>query len=1022
MLKLRLVAGVLAALFFAGATAAQAAPVADAYFSADGRDARGDAIGADCTRSAPCSSVRKALDFLKANVTRNPDRDYTLAFSDRGGPFYLDDTLLFTTAHTPAAGHFANLIAFPGKAPVFSGGTDISGSFKAATLPTNGAPACVSRWLAPYAPLTNANKTSWRYVGVMWVDGRRVQQVISPRKGNPWKTIPGAPGSPVGASVPSTLTATFSAGKPDVSVSDLSKIGEVGETIGFNSSVGSFKWITRYWILSKSAAAGSGTVTLASAPNGLPRIASDSGTSIVQDPVQSTNAGDRTRLGGVNRFPVNGDDALSAYNQTDVKIQLPGSASQSSLVPVESAEPGMVTVNSHLHAWGKIYGGTGYRVWNRFEDLGAGGYAGELYTDRTTGALYYTPRRGEDCASIKVVIPRLKQLLRISNAKADIARVGGKLGAPVGNLNITGVSFQHTNSTVFTGEHDLAGATGGFMGTPSATVLALTPSVVTIGAKQVVFDGIEVTHSGGAGLYMAFGSSHITLKNSRIHEAGGTLVGSGTAVEYYLKYQHNNDAGYYGVSDFGPSTKSSRADLSGCCQTLHNNFIFGAGEVSTGASCVSFVGLLKYEVTYNSIHDCTSFGLANAQSHGERGAPYFSGLYDPYSYESNISHNEIYYCGYETNLDGVSVPGSSMANDFGCFYSNGPVDGAGDGSQQGLTFSYNSVHDVSSGAYQTVMWNGRVRPHGYDGVLDYHDGNISFGLTLHHNLFYNRAKVNGYTPYANRLAQHTGNLRDKIYNNIFASVFPEGYAYGADYAIQLTVPPWDFRWIAGHPWGGAGEQSCGLAEKQSCYVINNGVLYVLKAVCDKAAPCIAGDKPPGCAPGETCSDGALNWTALKALYDPVLTATRNIFAWQVVNSQKAGAPQSGNEVPPFSQFFKFDFNLFYQAGETLVDYVRLGKPPTSFVDWRALYGQDVHSIVNEDPNFMDLANGDFNFRAEGRGAPCHGGRGGVSPACALGFEPWDYSDVGAREGDRRTIAEDSRAGAPAKAEPRTDRP
>ena len=84
-----------------------------------------------------------------------------------------------------------------------------------------------------------------------------------------------------------------------------------------------------------------------------------------------------------------------------------------------------------------MYPGNGYRVWNRFEDLGANGYTGELYTDRTTGLIYYTPRTDlkETCASIngagQAIIPSgLETLVKISSATADIAAAGvGAAGA-----------------------------------------------------------------------------------------------------------------------------------------------------------------------------------------------------------------------------------------------------------------------------------------------------------------------------------------------------------------------------------------------------------------------------------------------------------------------------------------------------------------------------------------------------------------------------------------------------------------
>ena len=95
-----------------------------------------------------------------------------------------------------------------------------------------------------------------------------------------------------------------------------------------------------------------------------------------------------------------------------------------------------------------------------------------------------------------------------------------------------------------------------------------------------------------------------------------------------------------------------------------------------------------------------------------------------------------------------------------------------------------------------------------------------------------------------------------------------------------------------------------------------------------------------------------------------------------------------------------DYNLYAQMGKEPTFYGRRA-PAKSFADWQAL-GEDVHSLFGAvGPNFVDMAKGEFAFNVReidpGHGTGCGGtGEGTVSPACGLGFEPWDYGAAGAR--------------------------
>jgi hypothetical protein len=114
--------------------------------------------------------------------------------------------------------------------------------------------------------------------------------------------------------------------------------------------------------------------------------------------------------------------------------------------------------------------------------------------------------------------------------------------------------------------------------------------------------------------------------------------------------------------------------------------------------------------------------------------------------------------------------------------------------------------------------------------------------------------------------------------------------------------------------------------------------------------------------------------------------------------------------PRYPQYGQFSKNLYSMAGNTLYK-VSSG---LTFVQWLAEKGaqgllQDAGSLYGASkapdgagitPNFVSLDTGDFRFNATYSGAgtasACGGtGAGTVSPACGLGFVPWDYSNVGA---------------------------
>jgi hypothetical protein len=901
----------------------------------------------------------------------------------------------------------------------------------------SGAPGCVSSYLARLAPLKEA-KAKY-YVGAAWINGHRVQETINPRSGNPWATVPGtAGGGDRGSSMFVGPVARLSSGSATISINDLARIGLVGQTISFDTAVGNLAAHHPYWILSKSGTAGSGNITVSWSPGGSPIVAPASAKIQIEDPVQSASSGDRANPVGENVFAYDAAQAdfATAYNQTDVKGEI--AALMPHLAPVFFANgKGVVVLNSRIFRVLHMYPGNGYRVWNRFEDLGSGGYTGELYTNRTTGLIYYTPRTDlkESCASInaagQAIIPSsLETLVKISSAKADIAAAGaGAPGATVGNFVFRHILFEHTNTAVFTGVHDLAGASGGFISTePAHYAGPLEWAIVTIGARNVTFDAVTMAHFGGSALAVGWGSNHGTVQNSKLYDAGGALITAGAALSYFDSYHYNSDSGYYGTSVFGPSTPSFNIgfgainrDLTGasdCCQTFTNNFLYDGGIVHPAMGCMTIGGWQKYVITHNTMHDCGSSGLSiSTDIAAAPGPPSFLGLvtavksgntvYYPF-YGNVISYNEIYNCGYETTVLGARIPGGAMSTDFGCLYFRGSQDGDGTNPANRLQITYNKIHDASAAAYPVLKWNGHglsLVPHGYDAVLDYQDGNNANGVVERNNLFYNRsAAAIGAPVYPSRIGQHTGSMRSIIANNIFASVFPEGSKIYNNYFPLLEVSP---NYLIPEPASNYTYAAGACAS--TCYVMHNYNIYSSTFSDSRTT---GNNTSPTCTSG-VCTDGGVTWTWVQKLPGtPYLQNYSNIVAWKVTGNPGGitkdyplwdGYPRN----PQYGQFSK---NLYSMAGNTL--YRASGG--FSFVQWLAEKGaqgllQDAGSLYGATkapdgggitPNFVSIDTGDFRFNATysgtGTASACGGtGAGTVSPACGLGFVPWDYNNVGA---------------------------
>jgi hypothetical protein len=263
------------------------------------------------------------------------------------------------------------------------------------------------------------------------------------------------------------------------------------------------------------------------------------------DPVQPVNGGDRYNASGDNRFGFNLGELNSAWtNLTDVRIEVSHASANASIIPLASVDMQnrIATMNSHTLN-DALAVGTPWRRMNVYEDLGA--VPGEMYLNRKTGVLTYVPRAGETPANSTVIAPVLNGLMLISNGSSY-----GKSGKLVGNLKFTGLTFSHTNSTIYSGVPDVSGNVGGYIGGTTNIYGNAVGAVTTIGASGVTFDTVTLANLGEAGIIFGPGSNTNTFSNSIAHDlgSGALIAGDETNIFNYYRFQGGQ----------GPSTPAMR--------------------------------------------------------------------------------------------------------------------------------------------------------------------------------------------------------------------------------------------------------------------------------------------------------------------------------------------------------------------------------------------------------------------------------------------------------------------------------
>ena len=529
-----------------------------------------------------------------------------------------------------------------------------------------------------------------------------------------------------------------------------------------------------------------------------------------------------------------------------------------------------------------------------------------------------------------------------------------------------------------------------------------------------------------------------------------TCFGGGTYS--YDTFHYGNTAGYLGTSIFGPSTAAftsasgpTSLDATGaadCCVTIQNNVIHDVGLEALFVSCLSSTGGQNFVTTRNTLRNCPGMGyisstmgaVVTSQS-STNFAPSYGGINQgiliaaaqraPW-YGNSFTYNDVSGVGAETvsaygtaYAPGTVIAGSAQNSDFGAIYLGGPHDGDGTAAREEI--AYNKIHDISGAKWPLVTATGLTNgaPRNYSSsVLLYCDFESGCnGLNMHHNVFHNPAtNAFGFTNSLGALVTFGGGARSTFSNNIWAAVLNPGAVY-TDWLPIADHPSFENFKITSTAYLGnwAINQTFTTCTVTACYTLNGYNIYKATANGTTAA---SGPGPTGTA--GPYSDNTMTWTYVATMpgAQQWRVETGNIFAWSSSGkTTSCGSSCYINDPANIKAplLVASNNNLYSMAG----NYLTYWGQYTTFPTWKAttvansttgetgsLYGSsagaDSPGIV---PNFVNLATGDLRFNGSqvgpGTATACsgvgpNGVAPGVSPACGLGFVPWDYNDVGAR--------------------------
>ncbi len=174
------------------------------------------------------------------------------------------------------------------------------------------------------------------------------------------------------------------------------------------------------------------------------------------------------------------------------------------------------------------FGKKEYIIWNTREGMTK---PGRWYLDRTAGRLVYWPLEGEDMAKIKIIAPKMEQIILIAGSAEKKAE----------NITIRGVKLQATNIPL---------KSAGMGATSFEGAVSMENTL------KCKIEKIEISNAGGVGI-SAIQMTNCRITDCQIHNIGG----GGAKIEgddLYFARNHIHDVGIYYPSAIGLSSSGNR--------------------------------------------------------------------------------------------------------------------------------------------------------------------------------------------------------------------------------------------------------------------------------------------------------------------------------------------------------------------------------------------------------------------------------------------------------------------------------
>jgi hypothetical protein len=287
---------------------------------------------------------------------------------------------------------------------------------------------------------------------------------------------------------------------------------------------------------------------------------------------------------------------------------------------------------------------------------------GDWYLDAGARTLYYAPCKGETPETCAVMIPAVKQFVRI---RGDLERA-----IPAGGIRFEGITFAHADWALpcnrpvwwdpYLPEHAWR---------PRASFRhfkecnTANPWIDSGGSPQAAFNL--------PGAIQLEAACDVTIADCRIEHVGFYGIGIGEACRA-IRVTGNTiaDMGAGGVLMDGADPFGDPRRITGH-SAITDNHIHGGGHVFLAACGVTLVHTVQNDVSHNHIHDMTYSGIS---------CGWMWGLADSVSRLHRIARNHIHDLGRRGGM-----------SDMGGIYLLGP--------QPGTFVDGNYIHDVTSAAY-----------------------------------------------------------------------------------------------------------------------------------------------------------------------------------------------------------------------------------------------------------------------------------------------------------------------------------